>query len=185
MNRLISGTRGFTLIEVIMAIVVLAIVGTVASMLLYQGAKSFERMDVRQDLALQARLSLERMTKELRLARCTSGGSSCRPSTADIVYPAEPLPASSTEIRFVNTDTSGLGFRLSGGTLLLRQGSGGADPEDILSDNATGLTFTFLKQDGTAAATVADVWMINVTLTLELKGDSVALKANIHPRAFY
>lgn len=185
MSARTPAAKGLTLIEVVMAIVVMAIVGTVASMLLYQGAKSFERMDVRQDLALQGRLGLERMTKELRLVRCTAGGSSCRPTSADIVYPADPLPSSSTELRFVNTSNDGLGLRLNAGTLLLRQGSGGADPEDILSDNATGLTFTFLKQDGTAAAAIADVWLINVTLTLEGKGDSVALRANIHPRAFY
>jgi hypothetical protein len=68
---------------------------------------------------------------------------------------------------------------------MLRQGSGGGDPEDIIADNATGLQFEFLKSDGTVASAISEVWVINVTLTLSMKGDSLTTSSSVHPRAFY
>ena len=69
---------GFTLIEIIMVIVLLGIVSFTAATLLYQGAKSFESLDVRKDLTEGATVAVERITRELRIVRCTTAGANLR-----------------------------------------------------------------------------------------------------------
>lgn len=161
-----------------MVIVLIGIISVIAAMIIYQGAKSFGTQDVRGDLMEEGALALERVSKEVRLIRCTTAGNSCTPAASDITNMV------ATELRFVNTDYAGRGFRSNAGNLLLRQGSTGADPEDILSGNLSALTFDYLKKDGTAAAAVSDVWVIGVTLTLTKGAESINFKTSIHPRAF-
>lgn len=169
---------GFTLIEVIMVLVLVGIISLAVSFILFQGTKSFEAMDVKKDLAEQGSLAMERMSLDLMRIRCANLGSACAPQSTDITAMAP------TEIRFVNSDNSGRGFRLDAGTLKLRQGASGTDPEDMLANNVSSLTFQYLKKDGTAAAIASDVWTINVAMTLSKKTQSVDFRESIHPRLF-
>ena len=66
----------------------------------------------------------------------------------------------------------------------MRQGSGGADPEDVLTDSASSLSFDYKKKDGSAAVAASEVWVIDVSFTLSSGGDSVDFKTSIHPRSF-
>lgn len=170
--------KGFTLIETVMAIVITGIIAATVAILLYQGTKSFQEADVRRDLTAQGNLSMERISRELRLIRCTTSGSSCNPQAADITA------WTASEIRFVNTNYEGRGVRSDAGTLKLRQGSGAADPEDVLSNNLSSLSFEYLKSDGAAAASVSEIWIINATLTLAAADESLTFKASVHPRSF-
>lgn len=174
----IKNSRGFTLIEVVMAIVLLGIVGITAGLLLSEGVRSFDALDKQKGLTGQGTLALERLSRELRRIRCTESGNSCAPSAADITA------MTAAEIRFVNADYEGRGFRQSGTDLLLRQGSGAADPEDVLAGNLSALTFEYLKSDGSAATVAADVWFVNVNMTLTGGPESINLKASVHPRGF-
>lgn len=173
-----TGKKGFTLIEILMAIVVIGIVSTVVGMMIYQGTKSFETMDVRNELAGQGMLAVERASREMRIIRCTASGDTCSPEAADITA------WTGSEARFVNTLLEGRGLRLDAGALKLRQGSTALDPEDILADSVSALSFEYLKSDGTAASAVSEVWIINMSLTLSSGTESVALKASVHPRSF-
>lgn len=170
--------RGFTLLEVLMVIVLIGIISITAGLLIFQGTKSFHMLDMQKDLTGQGTLAIERLSRELRFIRCTTAGNNCAPQAADIVI---MTPA---EIRFVNTDLAGRGFRLNANNLLLRRGSNAADPEDVLAANVGALTFTYLKKDGAPAATPPEVWMINVDFTLSSGQDSFNFRASVHPRSF-
>lgn len=172
------GEKGFTLIEILMAIVIIGIVSAVAGMMIYQGTRSFWTMDARSVLTSKGLLAIERASRELRLVRCTASGNSCAPQAADITA------WTGTEIRFVNTLSEGRGLRLDAGSLKLRQGSGAADPEDALTDNVSALSFEYLKIDGTAAAVVSEIWVINMNLALTSGSESLDFKASVHPRSF-
>lgn len=162
-----------------MVIVLLGIIGTGAAMLLFQGSKSLEAGSLRQELTAEGTLALERISREIRLITCTTAGNACNPQAADITA------WTAAEVRFVNTDYEGRGFRADAGALKLRQGSGAADPEDILANNVASATFEYLKNDGvTPAAAVNEIWLINVSLALTKKTESVTLKASAHPRSF-
>ncbi|MFQ5464975.1 MAG: type II secretion system protein J [Thermodesulfobacteriota bacterium] len=177
-HRTGSPERGFTLIEVVMVIVLLAIVGAFAGTLLFQGARSFELMDTRGELTAEGTLAMERISRELHLIGCTTAGSSCAPQATDITA------MTATELRFVKTDLQGSGIRLNAGAVKLRQGSGATDPEDVLAASASSLAFEYLKRDGTTAVLVPDLWRINVTLVLASGAESVTFKTSVHPRSF-
>lgn len=173
-----NGIKGFTLIEILMAIVLIGIISTVAGMLLYQGTRSFGSLDNKRELFSQGALALERLSREMRLVRCTVSGNNCMPQNSDITS------MTASEFRFVNDGYEGRGIRFDAGTLKLRQGSNPADPEDILANNVAALTFEYLKKDGTAASAVTDVWIINANLTFTSGGNTIDLKASVHPRNF-
>ncbi|MBI1911492.1 MAG: type II secretion system protein [Deltaproteobacteria bacterium] len=170
--------KGFTLLEVLMVIVIIGIVSTVVTVLLLQGTRAFSSLDRRKDLTEQGTLALERISRELRSIRCTESGSTCTPQATDITA------MTASEVRFVNTDYQGRGFRLDAVAVKLRQGSGATDPEDILANNVSAFTFEYMKQDGTTAAAVTDIWTITVNMTLTKGEDSIDLKASVHPRSF-
>lgn len=169
---------GFTLIEVVMVLVLLAIIGATVSSLLFQGARSLDVQDRRGTITAEAALAFERMTREIRLMRCTTSGVSCNPSATDLTA------WGATEVRFVTTDEVGRGFRLNAGALYLRDGSTAVDTEYLLADNVSSLAFDFLKTDGTAAASVAEVWRIDVTMTITDGAESVDFRSSVHPRSF-
>ena len=176
-----NSTSGFTLIEVIMAIVVMAIIFVGVGSLLFQGTRSFEMMDTRRDLTGQGRLAMERMTREIRLIRCVAAGSACTPTATEITS------MTSAELRFVKQGYEGRGFRYDAPTqtLYLRQGSGPADPEYILARNVSAFALGYFKNNGTTAALPTEVWMVNVSMTLASGIESVDFKASIYPRHFY
>lgn len=175
-------TAGFTLIELLMAIVVIGIVSAVSASLLFQGTRSFGALDARYDLKENGTLALERMARELRLIRCTPAGNNCTPAVGDITS------FTASEIRFVNGFNEGRGLRANAGYALLRQGSTLADPEDNLSADVTSLVFDYLKKDDTAVVIGTDsstsIWTINATLTMTRAGETLTLKATVHPRSF-
>lgn len=171
-------TRGFTLIETVMVIVLVGIIGTVVSSLLYQGSKSIETGDVRKELSSQGRLAVERASREMRLMRCTTAGNSCNPQDADITA------WTATELRFVTASYEGRGFKYDAGTLKLRQGSGESDPEDTLANNLSAASFEYLKSDGTPASAVNEIWVINLNMTFSSGTESVPFRASVHPRSF-
>lgn len=170
--------KGFTLLEIIMVIVLLGIVSVVTGALLFQGTRAFQVMDVRGDLKSSGTAAIERMTKEMRQIRCTSAGSTCTAQSNDITN------MTAGELRFVNSNNEGRGFRVSSGNLLLRLGSTAGDPEYTLSGNAASITFDYLKKDGTAASVSTDIWTINVTLSLANGQETINLMASVHPRNF-
>lgn len=176
-----GSTSGFTLIEVIMAIVVMAVIFVGVGSLLFQGTRSFEMMDTRRDLSGQGKLAMERMTREIRLIRCVALGSACTPTATEITS------MTSIELRFVRQDYVGRGFRYDAPTqtLYLRQGSGATDPEDILARNVIAFAFGYFKNNGSTAVVPTEVWMVNVSMTLASGAESVDFRASIYPRHFY
>ncbi|MBI5903476.1 MAG: prepilin-type N-terminal cleavage/methylation domain-containing protein [Deltaproteobacteria bacterium] len=174
----LGGDRGFTLIELMMSIVLMGIVASTIGFIIYQGARSFQVLDTRSDLVAKGTLAMERISRELRLIKCTTAGNVCAPQATDITA------ITSTEIRFVNTSYAGRGFRLDAGAIKLRQGSTATDPEDILADNASSLLLEYKKKDGSTALPPSDIWMIDVSFTLSSGADSVDFKTSIHPRSF-
>ncbi len=168
---------GFTLIEVIMAIVLIGIVATVVAMTVYQGARAFGQAGARGDLTEEARLAIDRMSKELMFARCLPAGAACAPQAADITVML------AGDMRFVNIENAGRGFRVNAGNLMMRNGVLDADPEDILAGNVSALNFTYLDRNGASAATVSDVWLIGVDVTFSGSGETLNFTANVHPRA--
>lgn len=183
MTRVLKEDKGFTLIEIIAGIVLIAIIASITGVIFYYGVKPFVEEDVRKDLTTQGRLTIERMVREMRLIRCSdTTGNRCRPDSTDITN------WTSGEIRFVNINYEGRGFRAGGGKLYMRQGSGGGDPEYELADNINSLTFGYYDKDGNVltpgVSQVKDIWTIVANLSLTKGEQSMDFRIQIHPRGF-
>ena len=151
--------KGFTLIEMVLSITLIGLVAVTIGMLIYQGTKSYDMLSSQKEIAQQGALAMERLSRDI-------------------------LAMTASEVRFVTTALEGRGFRLDGGTLRARDGSGAGDPEYALTDRVTSLTFEYLQDDGSAASSPAEVWMIDVEMTLSDGTESFPLKARVHPRSF-
>ncbi|CAG1066288.1 hypothetical protein BAC1_01896 [uncultured bacterium] len=171
-----NSQRGFTLMELVLSMALLGIAAVTAGMLIYQGTRSFEALSDQKEVTQMATLALERVSRELRLMKCTPSGNSCAPSSSDV-----PV-MTANELRFVNSVYEGRGLRLAGTSLMLRDGAGPADPEYVLAAGVSSLAFEYLKADGSPVAVVSELWTVNVNMAFSSGQASIDVKASVHPR---
>ena len=169
-NDLIGGiphSKGFTLIEVIIVIVIVGIISTVAAMIILEGAKSYTIEDSRSNLHYQTRLGMERMAREIRLIRSRTA-------------PDIPTMAANT-IRYTDIQGIQMGFRLTGTTLERTQDNG--TTWQPLATGVTALTFTYLQQSG-AVATATTLWYVTIAITAQQGADTLNMSTRVYPRNF-
>lgn len=130
-------SKGFTLIEMIMSLIIFIIIAELAGPLLAIAVDSISYRVDRVDLEESGNLALARMSREIRRLRNNQS----------------VVSATATEFEFVDRDNVQIRYRLAGNSLMRRQGA----VENALADQvqAGGLGFTYLNDDGSAIATPA------------------------------
>lgn len=164
---LIADQRGFTLVELILTIILVGIIAGMASVFLRQGLNAFVAEDARADITNQGRLAIERMAREIRMIRSRT---------------AADLPGCctnpSTSLSFFDTSGGNIVYAVAGNTVT-QNGIALAAGSPIL------LNFRYYQQDGTTlATTAAQVWSIQIDLTVTRNGESQAFRVRVHPRNF-
>ena len=158
--------RGFTLFEMVAGIIIVAVIATIGATMMGKGFSSFflAREVVQNDW--QGRLAMERMTRDIRAART----------------PADITTMTSAQLTFTDSDNDTISYVLSGTTLTRTQNGG---TPQVLADNATGLTLSYLQSDGlTAAAAAANVYFITVELTISSANASMDYRSTVRPVSF-
>lgn len=160
--------KGFSLIELIMVIVLLAIVAVVAAPVLSGGFKAYF---IGRDIAetdWQARVALERMTRELRSVRA----------------PADLTITSASDITF--TDVDGNSIRYCMGTVGGCPGAAGELTRNTqpLASGVSGLTFSYLTRTGASTVVVAQVFHITVGFMATQNTISKSFQTTLSPRNF-
>ncbi|MDC4204047.1 MAG: type II secretion system protein [Candidatus Manganitrophus sp.] len=163
----ITNQQGFTLVELVLTIILVGIIAGMASVFLRQGLNAFVAEDARADITNQGRLAMERMAREIRVIRSRT---------------AADLPGCctnpSTSLNFFDTSGSNIVYAVAGNTVT-RNGTALAAGSPIL------LNFRYYQQDGTTlATTAAQVWSIQIDLTVTRNGESQAYRVRVHPRNF-
>jgi prepilin-type N-terminal cleavage/methylation domain-containing protein len=143
--------RGFTLIEMIMTILIGGIIALMVGPLLQHGFHSFFAASIATDMDDQARMAMERMSREIR----------------EITTPASDVTnMSSNRITFVRNGES-ITYRMAIGsptTLIRRINLGNQDP---LATGVSHLSFSYLQKDlATPATGAATLWVVDVQFTL-------------------
>ncbi len=172
-NALIGGSpqsNGFTLVEIVITIVLIGILSGIAALIILQGVKAYSGEQSRSDVHYQARVAMERMTREARLIR----------SCAAIAGPANP----SNTLSFTDVNGNNVVFSLAGGNLLR-----GAD---LLASGITSTQpFSFLDQNGNVTTTCSvppvptDIWFVDINLTDTQNLETLQMRTRVHPRNFW
>ncbi len=163
-------SKGFTLIEIVITIVLISILAGLAAVIILQGVRAYSDEDSRSDVHYQTRLAVERIAREARQIQ----------SCSDILTPANP----SNMLSFVDINSGGaVTFTVNAVTQTLSRGT------DVL---ATGITstrpFQFLKRDGLASTTSCinpnDIWFIEISVTDAKGSQSLPIRTRVHPMNF-
>lgn len=175
-GRHVRRSAGFTLVEFIVVIILAGIIFGFGSTLIGKLFSSYALKQDATDADWQAKVALERMARELRMARTATA--------ADLDI------ASLTQIRFVDTDGNGVCFyRNAAANRLMRSADGpatacGTTNPQVLADNITVLGFSYWDNTGATTAAVANVYYLTVSLTVAEGSYNASFRTNVRPRNF-
>ncbi len=151
-----------------MVILIAAVLATIGATLMSSGFRTyFLGRELSRDAA-QGTLAIERLTRDLRMIRSATA--------ADLTI----VP--STQITFVDVDGNSVVYALTAGSLTRSQNGGPAQP---LADNVSGLTFTYLLNDGaTTAGAATAVWYVTAAVTVTSQNVSTTFRGTVKPVNF-
>jgi prepilin-type N-terminal cleavage/methylation domain-containing protein len=144
--------RGFTLIEFVIAMAVIAALAVMV-MFLYAPADNYALTQSRRLGFSEGSAALSRMMKEIRTMKDVN---QIQTMTAD-------------HIRFLDSASQWVEIQKSGTNLML--------DTDVLARSVTGLTFTYLDEDGNVTATKQDVRVVNILLVINSRGQTINLES--------
>ena len=130
MNKCV--TRGFTLIELALVLLVISFLGVFAGPMLKTIADIMVTEYAINNLNTQGRIAMERMAREIRLIRS-----------------AQDLTAGASSISFTDTQGNSIAYSLNG-TSLMRN-------SQVLSQNISGLSFIYYDSSGDITNTTNDI----------------------------
>ena len=152
-RRTLVNQAGFTLIELIIVIVVLAILSLIGSSMIFDTFKVAKTVNARQTAADQARYAVERLAREIRQIKYSSGS-----------YIITSVTSPATSMTFTNTingtdqavtvDLNSGNLRLSYGTPL------------VLCKNVSSFSINYLQLDNSAASSTSNVRFVVLSLTV-------------------
>jgi prepilin-type N-terminal cleavage/methylation domain-containing protein len=177
-------SRGFTLVELVVCIVVGSIISGTAGMLLWTASSQRGDVAARGELADQGAMAMEVMARYVReIAQgddCPSNPTPCLNGKAQI------STASASQINFGNT-----GFRYLAGNGKVEMTANNGATWQTLTKDVTGFSVTYYERTGLAmmplplsAADCEDVRRVQITLDLARGTQSVKLQTSLYLRSF-
>jgi len=165
MRRAHETQQGFTLIEAVMVIVILGAIAAVAAQMMGTGFQAYFTGRNVADADWQARVALERMTRELRTIRSRA---------------AVDLTMGANTVTFNDADGNNITYTLAG-TTLNRNTDVLADGINLPAGPAT--LFTYLDSN-LNPATPATVYFISVQFVVTQGNSNATFRATVNPRSF-
>ena len=181
------GQAGTTLPELLITLVVFTIIMLVVIVMWQQSQQAYFHGATAAELQQNARVALEQITREVRQA----GYDPCRYQTTGCgatsafdpvvagVFPVQTFTATSLWVRadrnangsvtpgVANPDEN-VCFRLSGSVILRKiTGVDCTSGGEELARNINGLTFAYLKTNGTAATVTSDIRIVRISISAQ------------------
>ena len=168
--------RAFTLVEVITTIVLMSIIGGVASRILFQAFGALDSAATRTDMHNQLASAMERVCSELHTVAITPLSS---PATPHITA------CTASSLTFSNGSASRT-IALSGSTLLI---TGDAAANSVIATDISALTFQTYNDSNAAlpaapsAAQIATSRRLQITITATRNGMTETLRTKVYFRS--
>ena len=170
-------TKGITLIELVMVIVIVGILAGVSSMYIKETIDLWRFLTFRNEVVSGGRMALARMGREIRQIK-----------DSDSIQIAE-----SSRLRFIALDINGDGaddtlefYRNATNSELCRIFNDSPAGGNILAGGITSLTFTYYDESNSPLTTpVSDttqIYRINIELVIQSGTQTKTLKSQIYPR---
>lgn len=159
--------QGFTLMEMVVTLTVLALMAAVAAPYLSTGVQAFNETASAVHTLSNIRTAGERLTREIREIRRDAAGN------YDIAMPLSP-----TGLAFTKSDGETVVIDVAGSVLRLAYGSVPGSP--TLVDAVSGFTLSYWQSDGTSPATGSgNVAYIDFELVVSRNGNSYPQRSRV------
>jgi prepilin-type N-terminal cleavage/methylation domain-containing protein len=159
--------NGFTLVEMVAALTVLALLAAIVGPLLTNGVRAYNDSAAAVHTLSKLRVTSERLLREIREIRRDGSGN------FDI-----SLPLSSSTLQFFKTDTEQVTISTAIPLVTLEYGSVAGTP--TLSDEVSAFGFSYLQADGSLPANDnTDVAFIEFELVLTHAGNNYAQRSRV------
>jgi type II secretory pathway pseudopilin PulG len=168
----------FTLIEAITTLVIIALIGTAASRILFQAFQALDNASTRTDLANTVASAMERVAGEIRTMEIKSGSS---PATPDITA------CTASSITFKNTSAATRTISLSGSTIVI---TGSAATTQSIASGVTAFTIQTYDSSNTAlpaspsAAQIDTIRRIQITITASVTNTSGTISETLRTKVY-
>ncbi|MCX7121085.1 MAG: prepilin-type N-terminal cleavage/methylation domain-containing protein [Gammaproteobacteria bacterium] len=154
----IRNQHGFTMIELIIVIVILAVLSVITLPMLDSGFNAYFTQRNLSDANWQGRLALSRMLSDIRSI----------PSTGNITT------ASATQFTFVDSTNASVSYTLSG-TTLQRNGL-------TLANGVNSIAFSYYNSAGAATAVIANIRYISIQLNVTQNNTNLTMQTALDLR---
>lgn len=149
-----TGRSGFTLVEIVSSLTVLAIIAMIATNVVMESTRIYARTVPAMDASYKAELTTNTLMRDLR----------------DLTDLGAISEFTATEFTFEDSNGSEIAYLYSG-TDLTRNG-------DLLAEGVTAFRFDFYEQDGSPAGDEDDLHLIAVDFTVQT-GDQVQRRRTV------
>ncbi len=174
---------GFTLIEVVITMVLFGIITYVVATAISTSTKAYFVTDIRKEAIDQARIALDRMTREIRNVKSREVD-----ADLDTYIDADIQTANASQFCFIDINSTRISFRYSG-SIITREEGGAACPGaggNTLAENITSMSFWYILADGTRTQIPADPTDIRrvqlVGLDVTINNETVTLLSEVNLR---
>lgn len=154
--------QGYSIVELVIVIVVLAIISALLSFFLLQGFSSyFEGEQVVQNQGAGA-LAMSMMSNDVRQVR----------------DPTAVTAASSSQFAFTKFNGSTVTYSLSNGQLIRNEGSS----PSVLASNVQAFPFQYYDATGALTSTLANIRYVDIDLVISESGGLSRFSTTVYPR---
>ena len=174
----IRGQAGFTLVELMVAMSIFLLILVGIFQVFDPSHSAYQASERKLGVQQNARVAMEQMVREIRQAgydpcRYTTGCTSAFDPVQPSIFPIQAFSASSIWVRADRNANGSTGdadesvcFYRDGGGVLRRKTTGGdcSSGGEELARNITSFTLTYLKADGSAAATWSEIKLVRIAI---------------------
>jgi prepilin-type N-terminal cleavage/methylation domain-containing protein len=154
-------SKGFTLIELIMVIVLSSILASIGSYVLLAGFKAWFANQNVMAANNQARMALERMTRDIHA----------------VASAASITTATASQFTFTNIGGTSITYQRTGSQLMRNT--------QVLADNISSLSFSYLDRNAATTAVLANIRYISISLVISQGSAQYPMRTTLYTMNYY